>query len=91
MRFDPHRFISKTPEPYTFIPFIEGPRNCIGQHLALLESKIVVALLAQRYIFLSVEGVGTEIGGPEDPRHPYVVPIIPNKKIKVKVRRRYQA
>eukprot|EP00594_Rhizosolenia_setigera_P017181 CAMPEP_0178960678 /NCGR_PEP_ID=MMETSP0789-20121207/13113_1 /TAXON_ID=3005 /ORGANISM="Rhizosolenia setigera, Strain CCMP 1694" /LENGTH=575 /DNA_ID=CAMNT_0020644085 /DNA_START=71 /DNA_END=1798 /DNA_ORIENTATION=+ len=36
-------------EPYTFIPFIEGPRNCLGQYLALLESKMVLALIFQRY------------------------------------------
>lgn len=39
MRFDPSRF-SETLAPYTFLPFIDGPRNCLGQHLSLLESKV---------------------------------------------------
>lgn len=52
MHYDPSRFTaSKKPKPYTFIPFIDGPRNCLGQYLALLESKMVVALITQRYDF----------------------------------------
>lgn len=40
MRFDPGRF-EKSIAPYTFLPFIDGPRNCLGQHLSLLESKVL--------------------------------------------------
>ena len=29
--------------------FSEGPRTCIGKHLALLESKILLVKLLQRY------------------------------------------
>ena len=39
MRFDPSRF-SEALAPYTFLPFIDGLRNCLGQHLSLLESKV---------------------------------------------------
>ena len=88
MKFDPHRFLNKTPQPYAFLPFIEGPRNCLGQHLALLESKIVMSLLAQRYEFSVDSSVGTEFGDADDPRHRYVVPVIPKAGIRVKIRRR---
>ena len=30
-------------------PFERGPRNCIGQELATLEARIVVAVLARHY------------------------------------------
>lgn len=40
MRFDPSRF-SGALASYTFLPFIDGPRNCLGQHLSLLESKVL--------------------------------------------------
>lgn len=39
MRYSPSRFM-ETVAPYTFLPFIDGPRNCLGQHLSLLESKV---------------------------------------------------
>lgn len=30
-----------------FVPFIQGPRNCLGQNFALMEARIVLALLAK--------------------------------------------
>jgi cytochrome P450 len=43
--------LSTSIDPYTYLPFIAGPRNCLGQNLALLESKIIVAMICQRYQF----------------------------------------
>ena len=67
--YNPERFLSKI-EPYTFLPFIEGPRMCLGQFLSLLESKIVLAVLLCMYDF---ETVNNDAGL----KHPYMVPIIP--------------
>lgn len=53
-RFDPDRF---TPERekqlprYAYIPFGAGPRICIGNHLALMEGQLLIALLTQRVTF----------------------------------------
>lgn len=50
--FNPERF---TPERkrernrYAFIPFGGGPRLCIGEHFALTEAALVVAMVTQRY------------------------------------------
>lgn len=72
LTYRPERFLKKGPEPFTFLPFIDGPRNCLGQHLALLETKIVLATLLQRFRF---EAIGGERAGR---KHPSMVPVIPD-------------
>lgn len=50
----------------------QGPRNCLGQHLALLEARVVLALLHKRFAFrLARDPV--EAGR----RHPTVIPVGP--------------
>ncbi|ETS82673.1 hypothetical protein PFICI_04549 [Pestalotiopsis fici W106-1] len=74
--FIPERFIpSQTPFPdaelFTetgkdaFRPFEKGPRNCIGQELAMLEGKIILALTAREFDFV-LEYPGEQA----DIRHP---------------------
>ena len=52
--FDPSRFlpenVSRLPEN-GWRPFERGPRNCIGQDLALLEARIILALVVRRFEF----------------------------------------
>ncbi|KAF7847671.1 hypothetical protein BT93_L2739 [Corymbia citriodora subsp. variegata] len=49
--FKPERFASKAFVPGRFIPFAMGPRNCIGQSFALMEAKIILAMLISRFSF----------------------------------------
>lgn len=30
-----------------FLPFIQGPRNCLGQYFALLEARVILSTLCQ--------------------------------------------
>lgn len=92
-KFDPNRFLTQEAtderDPYTFLAFIAGPRNCLGQHLALLESKMVIALLVHRYRLSMDERVETaDWSGSKDPRHRFTVPAIPKEELMVRVQRR---
>ncbi|UYV62128.1 CYP4V2 [Cordylochernes scorpioides] len=53
-KFDPERFRPGSPQllsrhPFAFIPFSAGPRNCIGQKLAMLEQKTLVATIVKHF------------------------------------------
>jgi len=51
-RFDPERFtkdqVERRPR-FAFIPFAAGHRNCVGASTAIVELKLAVAMIAQRY------------------------------------------
>ncbi|XP_047311650.1 cytokinin hydroxylase isoform X2 [Impatiens glandulifera] len=49
--FNPGRFASKSYIPGRFIPFASGPRNCVGQSFAMMEAKIILAMLISRFSF----------------------------------------
>jgi cytochrome P450 len=58
-RFDPERFsgdyqaaISK----FAYLPFSEGPRVCIGRAFAMMQMRINLAMLLQRFHLEVVEG-----------------------------------
>jgi len=51
-RFDPERFLPEKAEAldtYAYFPFGGGPHTCIGKHLSLLEVKVGLAMIAQRF------------------------------------------
>src|SRR5689334_5232340 len=84
--FDPERFMGAPPAPYTFLPFIDGPRNCLGQNLSLLESKTVISSLLRDFNFqlaLSEEDALR--------KHKWLMPVIPAVDTSVRVTRRAPA
>jgi cytochrome P450 family 4 subfamily V len=49
-RFQPLRWSEKREfEGYSFLPFSTGPRNCIGQHLAQIEAKLILSLFLKTF------------------------------------------
>jgi cytochrome P450 len=49
--FRPDRWQGFDPGPYAYSPFGAGPRMCIGATFALIELKIVLSILLQRFRF----------------------------------------
>ena len=57
-KFNPENFSKENRalrDPYTFLGFSQGPRNCIAMRFALLEVKICIAHLLTRFNFLPCE------------------------------------
>jgi cytochrome P450 len=61
--FDPSRFSAEN-EPnipkYAYLPFGGGPRICIGNHFALMEAQILLAVIASRYHLRLVPGTNVQ-------------------------------
>jgi cytochrome P450 len=56
--YQPERFLAGNKEhiiSYTYLPFVSGPRNCIGMRFALLEIKLALASLILRNRFARVD------------------------------------
>lgn len=49
--FNPMRFLDPRNHLASFFPFGLGPRVCVGQNLAMIEAKIVVAMIVREYSF----------------------------------------
>lgn len=51
--FKPERFLDErsreTKNPFTYIPFSAGPRNCIGQKFAMYEIKSIISKLLRHF------------------------------------------
>ena len=57
-KFDPERFCDKNKEnikPYTYMPFGVGPRVCIGNRFALLETKSVLFYLLDKFEIVPIK------------------------------------
>ncbi|XP_032682977.1 cytochrome P450 9e2-like [Odontomachus brunneus] len=57
-KFDPERFSDENIDnivPYTYMPFGHGPRKCIGNRFALMETKLLIAHLLHKFIFKATE------------------------------------
>lgn len=57
-KFDPERWMNPDfkPNPFSYLPFSAGSHNCVGQHLAFIEGKIILAEFIRRYDFDMIKG-----------------------------------
>jgi len=77
-QFDPERFAENyKPERYSYLPFGDGPRVCIGAQFAMIEAKIILATLISRYKFERISG--------KDPKPVMILTLRPEGGVNLKV------
>jgi cytochrome P450 len=82
-RFDPNRFAPGWEERiprYAYLPFGSGPRVCIGNGFAMMEARLILATVAQRYKLCLEPG--------QNIKPVQLVTLRPNGPIRMKLRRR---
>ncbi|KAK6428265.1 hypothetical protein LTR95_015592 [Oleoguttula sp. CCFEE 5521] len=60
--FRPARFLDPSTNTSAYVPFSKGPRNCIGQELAMIETKVILAMTIRSFEF---EAAYAELGSKE--------------------------
>ncbi|NWI20979.1 CP3AL protein, partial [Crypturellus soui] len=82
--FRPERFSKENKgsiDPYTFLPFGAGPRNCIGMRFALLTLKVAIVVLLQHFHFRTCKEtpIPTQLSsqGFLKPKKPIVLKLVP--------------
>ena len=60
-QFRPERFLignqSETENPFNYMPFSAGPRNCIGQKYAKIEMKVILAKILIKFNVKSIDSL----------------------------------
>ncbi|XP_015071474.1 cytochrome P450 734A1 [Solanum pennellii] len=49
LEFNPQRFVESRKHLASFFPFALGPRVCVGQNLAMVEAKIILAMIVKNF------------------------------------------
>ncbi|XP_068896553.1 probable cytochrome P450 6a23 [Tenebrio molitor] len=64
-KYNPERFTEENKNkipPYTFLPFGEDPRNCIGQRFGLLVTKLALAYTIKDFAFERTAATAVPLG-----------------------------
>ena len=77
-RFLPERWLSIHRSAYEFMPFSAGPRYCIGTSLGMMQLKIALTMIFQRYSFQLTPGTVVDCVGLNSIRPKSGLPMIVN-------------
>ncbi|HET6263047.1 MAG TPA: cytochrome P450, partial [Chloroflexia bacterium] len=61
--FIPGRWSGIDPSPYEYMPFGAGPRRCLGATFAIMEMKMVLPVILQRFGIQLPNNVRVDLGG----------------------------
>jgi cytochrome P450 len=78
--FNPQRWETIEPSVYEYNPFSTGPRLCIGAGFAMMEIKIVLAMLLQRYRLQFLPQVNIDRQGVAVMKPKYGMPMMVRKQ-----------
>jgi cytochrome P450 len=62
-KFRPSRWESLDPGPFEYVPFSAGPRMCIGAGFAMMEIRLILAMVLKRFRLEMAEGVCLDRAG----------------------------
>jgi cytochrome P450 len=79
-RFKPERWLSEYHSAYEFMPFSAGPRYCIGTSLGMMQLKIALSMLLQRYSFTLKPGARVDCAGLNSIRPKNGLPMIVDER-----------
>jgi len=82
-KFNPERWVDKNSQtlksvgddPFVFIPFSAGARNCMGQHLAQIQAKIIICEMLKTFRVKISEGYVNKMTfrGLHEPHYPLIL------------------
>lgn len=82
-KFDPDRF-SEQKKNHIYLPFGDGPRNCIGLRLGKMQTKVGLVMMLQKFKF----GLNDDDKNYEMKYDPNIFLLCPKDKIRLSVLKR---
>jgi cytochrome P450 len=79
-KFKPERWQDIHPSAYEFMSFSAGPRYCIGQSLAMMQLKIAMSMILQRFSLTLKPGTAVDCEGLNSIRPKNGLPMIVNER-----------